>query len=89
MRLSKFSGREIVNLNDGSRLGLIEDADLLIDPESGKIDSILVYETKNQFFLKSEKNLIRIPWDNIKKIGNEMIIVDIDYKYTNNRIFNL
>lgn len=80
MLLSKFGGKEIVNLNDGSRLGLIEDADLLVDEDSGKIDSFIVFENRLLFFRKKDSNGYKIPWSNIRKIGNDMVIVEIDDK---------
>ena len=42
MRLSELSGREIVNINDGARLGRIGDADLVIEPRSGRIKRLLL-----------------------------------------------
>jgi YlmC/YmxH family sporulation protein len=77
MRLSEFGNKEIVNLNDGKRLGLIEDSDLIIDENTGKINSIVVYETKGSIF-RSRPNYIEIPWEYIKKIGNDMIIVEVE-----------
>ncbi len=79
MLLSKFGGKELVNLNDGSRLGLIEDADLLVDEETGKIESFIIFENR-LFFMKSDRNGYKIPWDAIRKIGNDMVIVEIDDK---------
>ncbi|TZE80827.1 YlmC/YmxH family sporulation protein [Calorimonas adulescens] len=78
MLLSEFGGKELVNLNDGSRLGLIEDADLLIDEETGKIDSFIIFENRLSFFVRNDRNGFRIPWDTIRKIGNDMVIVEID-----------
>ncbi|MDI6602363.1 MAG: YlmC/YmxH family sporulation protein [Thermoanaerobacteraceae bacterium] len=80
MLLSKFGGKELVNLNDGSRLGLIEDADLLIDEETGKIDSFIIYENRLLFFIRNDRNGYKIPWDAIRKIGNDMVIVEMDNK---------
>lgn len=73
MSLSKFDGKEIVNLNDGSMLGLIEDTDLLVvDETSGKINSFIVIKNR-LLFRKRQK---RIPGSNIKKIGNDMVIME-------------
>lgn len=77
MRLSEFGNKEIVNLNDGKRLGLVEDSDLVIDENTGKINSIIVYETSGSIF-RSKQNYIEIPWGSVKKIGNDMIIIEIE-----------
>lgn len=78
MRLSKLGGKEIVNLSDGGRLGVIADSDLVIDEQSGKILALLVPDRKSQFALFSSKYEVEIPWSSIKKIGNDMIIIDMD-----------
>ncbi|MBX6378763.1 MAG: YlmC/YmxH family sporulation protein, partial [Clostridia bacterium] len=42
MRWSELAGKEIINLHDGARLGRLGEADLLLDPETGTIESLLV-----------------------------------------------
>ena len=79
MRLSKLGGKEIVNLNDGGRLGVINNSDLIIDIESGKIVSFLVPD-KNQFKIFGEKDEIKIPWESVKKIGEDMMIIEFNNK---------
>ena len=79
MRLYELSQKEIVNLNNGGRLGLIADSDLLIDEESGKIISLLVQERKLGYrLLGLEGNNTQIPWESIRKIGFDMIIIETD-----------
>ncbi len=80
MRLSELGEKELVNLNSGGRLGILSDSDLVIDEDSGKIISLLVPDRR--FTLKLfgvEKNSMDIPWDSIRKIGYDMIIVELDY----------
>ena len=79
MRLYDFEHKELVNLNNGGRLGLIADSDFLIDEETGKIISLLVQERslgRRLFGLDAEK--VQIPWDSIRKIGHDMIIIELD-----------
>lgn len=80
MRLSKLGGKEIVNLNDGGRLGIISNSDLIIDMKSGKIVSFLIPE-RNQFKLFGDKDEIKIPWESIKKIGEDMMIIEFNKKH--------
>ncbi|WP_026895087.1 YlmC/YmxH family sporulation protein [Clostridiisalibacter paucivorans] len=82
MKLSKLGGKEIVNLNDGGRLGIIADSDLLIDEKNGKILALLLPYTSSAFKFFGERDLIEIPWETIRKIGDDMIIVEIDPKKT-------
>lgn len=73
MRYSDLAGKEIVCFDEGIRLGVVNDTDLIINIESGKVDSIIIPHGKG--FLK--KRMIVIPWQGIKKIGRDLIIVDL------------
>ncbi len=79
MRLSELNQKEVVNLNNGGRMGILADLDLVINEETGKIISLLVPDRK--FSLKifaTEQTSMEIPWDSIRKIGYDMIIVELD-----------
>ena len=87
MLLSEFSGKEIINLRDGSRLGLVGDSDIRINsqgeirafvtsPASSKPSGLDWIFGKNR---EREGPPLFIPWDSIKKIGQEVMIVDVSY----------
>lgn len=79
MRLSELGQKEIVNLNNGGRLGLILDSDFLIDEDTGKIISLLVPEKRLSFRLFGlDSNGFEIPWSTIRKIGYDMIIIELE-----------
>ncbi|MDR7856217.1 YlmC/YmxH family sporulation protein [Tissierella sp.] len=79
MRLTELGDKEIVNLNNGGRLGLIADSDFLIDENTGKIISLLVPERKFSLRIFGlENNGTEIPWNAIRKIGYDMIIIELD-----------
>ncbi|GAB4257397.1 MULTISPECIES: YlmC/YmxH family sporulation protein [Thermincola] len=78
MRLSDLEGKEIININDGSRLGVIGEADLIIDPRTGLIQSIILPQKNNLISFWVDKQNIIIPWEAVRKIGQEVIIVDLD-----------
>ena len=78
MRLSELSGREIVNINDGARLGRIGDADLVIEPRSGRIKRLLLPLGGHSFFRKPDT--LEIPWSAIRRIGEEIIIIEYSPK---------
>ncbi len=67
---SDLCEKEVINLCDGKRLGYICDID--IDIECGKIIRIAL-PAKNGFF--PSKNKIFIRWDNIERIGEDIILV--------------
>jgi len=71
MRLSELQSKDIVNLNDGKRMGKI--IDVVID--NGKIYN-LVIEPKRFFlniFRRGEEITIR--WESIEKIGEDVILI--------------
>ncbi|KAB3531329.1 YlmC/YmxH family sporulation protein [Alkaliphilus serpentinus] len=78
MRFSMIGGKEIVNLCDGSRLGVIGDSDMLIDEKTGRIIALLIPDEKSFFSFLSSGTLMEIPWESIKKIGNDMIIIEVE-----------
>ncbi|AGL01308.1 YlmC/YmxH family sporulation protein [Desulfoscipio gibsoniae] len=78
MRLGELAGKEIININDGARLGVIGETDLAIDDETGQIKSIILPRKGNMLGLFAEKQELIVPWESIKKIGFEVIIVELD-----------
>lgn len=73
MKLSDLQSKDIININDGKCMGNI--IDVSID-DSGK--AIIFLVEKYKFFLSFFKNnTIEIKWDQIKKIGKDVILVNI------------
>ena len=75
MRYSDISGKEIVDIVQGSRLGVLGQTDLDIDTNTGKIEAFVLPNYK-WFGLKKAGDEIRIRWEAIKKIGNDMIMIE-------------
>jgi YlmC/YmxH family sporulation protein len=82
LRLSDLVGKEIINIFDGVRLGTIGDSDMIIDPESGEVVSIILPGRSNFLNLWMDRQEIEIPWSSVKKVGSEVIIVDLDETYS-------
>jgi len=74
LRLSELSGKEIVDVNRAERLGILGQTDLEID-ETGQITSLIIPSVKWFGFIRNGSE-IRVPWDHIKKIGADMVIID-------------
>jgi sporulation protein, YlmC/YmxH family len=77
-RLSEIGGQEIINLFDGGKLGVIADIDLLINDDTGSIESLLIPDNKRMFSFRSDRNYIEVPWKSVKKIGYDTVIVELD-----------
>jgi YlmC/YmxH family sporulation protein len=82
LRLSDLVGKEIINIFDGVRLGAVGDSDMIIDPESGEVVSIILPGRSNFMSLWTDRKEIEIPWSVVKKVGSEVIIVDLDESYS-------
>lgn len=76
MRLSELSGKEIVDVKKAERLGVLGQTDLEIDESSGQINALLIPSLK-WFGFRRQGGEVRVPWRHIKKIGTDMIIIDI------------
>ncbi|MUK89864.1 YlmC/YmxH family sporulation protein [Ornithinibacillus sp. L9] len=77
MRYNDISGKEIVNVKHGSRLGILGQTDLEIDEKTGQIEAFILPNYK-WFGLKKEGGETKIYWNSITKIGEDMIMIDID-----------
>ncbi len=70
-----FKHKEVVNINNGKRLGYVQD--VCADLETGKITSIIVPGSNKMLNIFSSNNEIVIPWESIKCIGDDLILVEI------------
>jgi len=70
-----FKHKEVININDGRRLGFVQD--VTADLESGVITSIIVPGNTKLLNIFAGNNDIVIPWDKIKCIGEDIILVEI------------
>ena len=76
MSFLELRDKEVVNAADGMRMGTI--IDMEIEQVSGRIIAI-VLPGPCRFFglIKGERDFV-IPWNQIRKIGRDVILVDID-----------
>lgn len=79
MRLSEFADKRIINIYDGDIMGRAGDSDLLIEPESGRIQEIILPPPRGfAIFTTGNRRQLSIPWQAVKKVGAEVVVVDID-----------
>ncbi len=72
-RTNKLRQKEVINVSFGLRLGYVSDVE--INFETGKIEAIII-PAHGKFFglFRQEKEHI-IPWENIVKVGDDIILV--------------
>jgi YlmC/YmxH family sporulation protein len=78
LKISDLRVREIVNVIDGRRMGLIRDID--IDLDNGRISALVLTGSSRLLgFFGREEELV-VPWEKIVKIGVDVILVEVpDY----------
>lgn len=70
-----FKHKEVINITDGKRLGYVQD--VCADLETGVITSIIVPGNNKLISFFSSSNDIVIPWQKVKCIGEDLILVEI------------
>ncbi len=75
-RIYEFRQKEVVNIKDGARFGFV--AEIEIDVKKGSITKIIVPGPAKFFGFFGREQEYRIPWDSIKQVGEEIILVEVD-----------
>ena len=68
--------REVINITDGRRLGYVYDVE--INFEKGTIESIVVPGPSKFKNLFGKNGDVVIPWNRIERVGNDIILVNLD-----------
>ncbi len=74
VRISDLARREVVNVNDGKRLGLI--GDLELDLEQGTVKAVIIPPSGYLWGKIARAKDYIIPWEKIIKIGIDTVLVD-------------
>lgn len=76
MKVSELRVLDVINIEDGRRLGPVIDLDL--DLEKGVVKGIVIMASTRSrgFFGGGRMEDIYIPWDKIIKIGIDTILID-------------
>ncbi|MGB9846470.1 MAG: YlmC/YmxH family sporulation protein [Desulfotomaculales bacterium] len=75
VKISELRMREVINVADGRRMGPIKDID--IDLEQGRISAIILPGPGRLFSFFGREEEIVVPWEKIKRIGVDVILVDL------------
>ena len=77
MSLSELRTKDVVNTLDGRRMGKVMDIEF--SPLDGRVEALVIpgeFSVGNM--LRGEKCGIVIPWQRICKIGENVILVELD-----------
>lgn len=73
-RAGELRQKEVINLTDASRLGFVSDVEVSL--EAGAIEAVIVPGKAKILNFGNGKDLV-IPWEKIKRIGKDVILVDL------------
>ncbi|TFE02807.1 YlmC/YmxH family sporulation protein [Jeotgalibacillus salarius] len=74
MKMSELYRKEIIDINQAERMGILGNADIEFDEETGEIINILVPAGKINPFTRSKEEY-SIPWKSVHSVGKELILV--------------
>lgn len=75
MRLSDLQSKNLVNINDGKNIGNIIDAK--VNEADGSIKSLIIEAKGSMFSFLNKDSEVEIFWSDIKKIGEDVILVSL------------
>lgn len=72
--------KEVISISDGTRIGFVSDIE--IDTVTASLTALIVYGKPKLFGLLGREEDVIIPWQNVKLIGDDTVLVDyrIEYK---------
>ncbi|MCF6460015.1 YlmC/YmxH family sporulation protein [Clostridium sp. Cult3] len=76
VKLSEMREKEVINIRDGAKIGLIYDFEM--DLENGKVIAVVIPGPGKILGLFGKDNDLVIHWKNIVRIGTDAILVDIN-----------
>ena len=83
VRAGELQTKDVINVVDGRKLGSI--GDLEIDLETGMVRALVIPPEGKFFGLFSRGDEVIIAWDQIVKIGTDVVLVDL--RQANDRSF--
>ena len=74
MKVSKLANKDVVDVVTANKLGRIKDID--VDIKTGKIISFDVVLNMKISNLLKNNNKIKVMWENVENIGDEVILIN-------------
>ena len=73
MKMSELQDKDIININDGKKIGNIIDVKI---SEKGEMEGLVVEQSKFLVSMFTTRNEVEIKWSQIEKIGEDVILVN-------------
>lgn len=82
MKISELRMKDVIEAEDGRRLGYINDME--IDPDAGRINALVIPGTRSCRWLFGRPDEVVLPWQRIVKLGVDVIIVQKEIRTDKN-----
>jgi YlmC/YmxH family sporulation protein len=76
MKTSQLQVKDVINISDGKRLGWMRDIE--VDLQNGRVAAIIVPRPGGLLGLFGRSNDYVIPWERIFRVGEDVILVELD-----------
>ena len=73
-RIAELRYKEVISVEDGTRYGYV--GDMEVDLESGQVRALVVPGRRRFFGLLGREEDKVIPWSAVKRIGEDIILVE-------------
>ena len=73
-RIAQMRYKEVISLSDGTRFGFVDDME--VDLDSGKVRRLIIPGRRRLFGLLGREEDISIPWEQVKRFGEDIILVE-------------
>ena len=78
-RIADLRCKEVIDIHNGFRLGFVYD--VLVDVDTGRIVAIIVPGPCRYLGILGREDDYIISWEHIRRIGEDIILIDIDGSY--------
>lgn len=83
-KMSELREKEVINMNNGSRIGIIND--MVIETKSGMVKKLIIPGPGRILGFIGKSEDLQISWNNIETIGDDVILVRlVDEKQNENK----
>jgi len=77
-RITDMRNKEVINNADGERMGYIYDVMFSVD--TGEITAVILPGENKLFGFFGRGDDIIIPWEKVKRVSSDMILVEVENK---------
>ena len=78
-RIADFKCKEVINIHTGLRMGFV--SDVIVNSTTGQVLAIVIPGPYKFFGLFGREDDYVIPWDCIRRIGDDIILIEVSGSY--------